>query len=57
MIETQKLKRKQWNAENQAIHINHGHHFTSHNSIYRKDNTYLEHPYWGNHEEYKNLFI
>lgn len=57
MIETQKLKRKQWNSVNQAIHINHGHHFTSHNSIYRKDNTYLEHPYWGNHSDYLHLFI
>lgn len=57
MIETQKLKRKQWECENQAIHINHGHHFTSHNSIYRKDNTYLEHPYWGNHSDYLHLFI
>jgi hypothetical protein len=57
MIETQKLKRKQWECQNQAIHINHGHHFTSHNSIYRKDNTYLEHPYWGNHCDYLHLFI
>ena len=57
MIETQKLKRKQWECQNQAIHINHGHHFTSHNSIYRKDNTYLEHPYWGNHSDYLHLFI
>jgi hypothetical protein len=57
MIETQKLKRRQWNCENQAIHINHGHHFTSHNSIYRKDNTYLHHPYWGKHSDYLHLFI
>ena len=57
MIETQKLKRKQWNCENQAIHINHGHHFTSHNSIYRKDNTYLDHPHWGKHSDYLHLFI
>ena len=57
MIETQTMKRKQWEAPNQSIHINHGVHFTSHNSIYRKDNTYLEHPYWGNHSDYLHLFM
>jgi len=56
MIETQKLKRIQWNSPNQSIHINHGVHFTSHNSIYRKDDLYTEHPYWGNHSEYLHLF-
>lgn len=56
MIETQILKRIQWEAPNQSIHINHGHHFTSHNSIYRKDNTYTTHPYWGEHQEYLHLF-
>ena len=56
MIETQKLKRIQWESPNQSIHINHGVHFTSHNSIYRKDNLYTEHPYWGNHSEYLHLF-
>lgn len=57
MIETQTLVRKQWDCENQSIHINHGYHFTSHNSIYRKDNTYIEHSYWGKHSEYLHLFI
>jgi hypothetical protein len=56
MIETQTMKRIQWEAPNQAIHINHGIHFTSHNSIYRRDNTYIEHPYWGNHSDYLHLF-
>jgi hypothetical protein len=56
MIETQKLKRIQWNSPNQSIHINHGVHFTSHNSIYRKDDLYTEHPYWGNHSDYLHLF-
>lgn len=56
MIETQTMKRIQWEAPNQAIHINHGVHFTSHNSIYRRDNTYIEHPYWGNHSDYLHLF-
>lgn len=56
LIETQKLKRKQWRCENEAIHINHGVHFTSHNSIYSKNNTTQEHKYWGNHKHYKHLF-
>lgn len=46
-----------WNAEHPSIHINHGRHFTSHFSIYSKDNTYKDHPYWGNHEQYKELFF
>lgn len=57
MIETQKLKRIQWECQNQPIHINHGIHFTSHNSIYDKNNLTKLHPYWGNIDEYKNLFI
>jgi hypothetical protein len=56
MIETQTMRRTQWEAPNQSIHINHGVHFTSHNSIYRKDNLYTEHPYWGNHSDYLHLF-
>jgi hypothetical protein len=56
MIESQTLKRAQWMAENEAIHINHGVHFTSHNSIYDKNNLTLTHSYWGQHSDYKNLF-
>lgn len=56
-IESQTLVRKQWNCENQPVHINHGIHFTSHNSIYRKDNLTQIHPYWGDYNNYKNLFI
>ena len=56
MIETQTLKRLQWESPNQSIHINHGSHFTSHYSIYRKDNVFNEHPYWGEHLEYLHLF-
>jgi hypothetical protein len=56
-IESQTLVRKQWNCENQPIHINHGIHFTSHNSIYRKDNLTQIHPHWGDYNDYKNLFI
>ena len=56
MIETQTLKRIQWDCPNQSMHINHGIHFTSHNSIYDKNNLTLDHQYWGNISEYKNLF-
>ena len=56
LIETQILNRKQWSAANPAIHINHGSHFTSHFNIYRKDNTYTSHPYWGEHSDYLHLF-
>jgi hypothetical protein len=57
LIESQTFTRKQWNCENEAIHINHGVHFTSHNSIYKKDNLVKSHAYWGEHDKYKNLFI
>ena len=53
MIESQTLKRAQWMSENEAIHINHGVHFTSHNSIYDKNNLTLNHPYWGSHSNYQ----
>lgn len=56
MIETQTLKRIRWESPNQSIHVNHGAHFTSHNSIYRKDNVYPGHPYWGEYTKYLHLF-
>jgi len=56
MIETQTMKRDQWHCKNEAIHINHGHHFTSHNSIYSKINIYDHHDYWGSHQDYLYLF-
>jgi len=56
MIETQTMERKQWEAPNQSIHINHGNHFTSHYNIYRKDNLSKEHKYWGKHSDYHHLF-
>jgi len=56
MIETQTLKRIQWESPEQSIHINHGVHFTSHNSIYKKTDINQYHPYWGKYEEYLNLF-
>ena len=51
------VRMKDWNAKNPNIHINHGFHFTSHYTIYRKDNIFTEHPYWGNHSDYLHLFI
>ena len=50
------LKMNEWNSEHANIHINHGSHFTSHYSIYQKENTYLQHPYWGEHSSYLHLF-
>jgi hypothetical protein len=50
------LRMNEWNAEHPNIHINHGSHFTSHYSIYRKDNLFTEHAYWGNHSDYLHLF-
>lgn len=57
IIESQKLKHIQWECQNESVHINHGVHFTSHNSIYDKNNLIEIHPYWGNISNYKNLFI
>jgi len=56
MIESQTYKREQWLCKNEAIHINHGHHFTSHNSIYKRSNQYATHPYWGRYTKYLDLF-
>ena len=56
MIESQRMTRNQWRCENESIHINHGSHFTSHFSIYRKDNVYPTHSYWGDYTNYLHLF-
>jgi hypothetical protein len=56
MIESQKMTRNQWKCENQALHINHGSHFTSHFSIYKKYDQYPTHPYWGDIQKYLHLF-
>lgn len=56
LIEPQNLHRTQWECKNQAIHINHGYHFTSHNSIYDKSNLKKHHPYWGEHSQYAHVF-
>lgn len=56
LIEPQKMTRKQWECINPSIHINHGHHFTSHYNVYSKTNVDKHHPYWGDHDEWKYLF-
>jgi hypothetical protein len=56
MIESQKMIRTQWRCENEALHINHGSHFTSHFSIYKKYDQYPIHPYWGDIQKYLHLF-
>lgn len=57
MIENQKFIRKHWFCKNEAIHINHGIHFTSHNSIYSKTNVLENHPYWGNYKNFNKVFM
>lgn len=56
LIEPQDMQRTQWQCNNEAIHINHGYHFTSHFSIYDSANLKVEHTYWGNHQKYAYLF-
>ena len=56
LIEPQDMERKQWESKNPSIHVNHGHHFTSHYNVYRKDSYFHEHNYWGIHEDFKCLF-
>jgi hypothetical protein len=55
LIETQKLKRKQWNCVNPSVHINHGYHFTSHYNVYNKTGISKTNPYWGNIDNWKYL--
>ena len=56
LIEPQSMKRIQWESLNEAIHINHGYHFTSHNCIYDGVNTQEVHTYWGSNKKYNYLF-
>lgn len=51
LIEPQNLIRKQWESKNPSVHVNHGHHFTSHYSIYRPASS-TNHPYWGDYKNY-----
>ena len=56
LIEPQTMNRIQWESLNEAIHINHGYHFTSHNSIYDSVKVEQAHTYWGSHTKYSYLF-
>lgn len=56
LIEPQDMERKQWESINPSIHVNHGHHFTSHYNVYSKKAYFDEHPYWGSHDNFKTLF-
>jgi hypothetical protein len=48
--------RTKWECKNPSVHINHGHHFTSHYSIYSSTDLSETGPYWGNHDNYLQLF-
>lgn len=50
------ITRTHWGCANPAVHINHGHHFTSHYSIYSSTDLKKTDPYWGNHSDYMYLF-
>ena len=57
LLENQDLTRIQWKCENPAVHVNHGHHFTSHYTIYSRENFDEVNPYWGHKENYSYLFF
>lgn len=50
------IVRKKWDCINPAVHINHGHHFTSHYSIYSATDLSNVNSYWGDHDKYLYLF-
>lgn len=54
-IESDKLERKTWESRHEAIHVNHGVHFTSHFSIYGSQVSSI-HPYWGDYKNYIYMF-
>lgn len=45
-----------WSCKNPSVHVNHGRHFTSHYNIY-SNSTFDEDNYWGNFNQYSNLFF
>lgn len=55
LVEPQ-VKIQNWHCQNPSIHVNHGHHFTSHFSIYRTDNPIQHNLYWGDSRDYSYLF-
>lgn len=54
MIEPE-LERTNWQTKNPSVHVNHGHHFTSHYSIY-SDKLKTKNDYWGDIKKYQSLF-
>lgn len=54
MIEPE-LQRTNWQTKNPSVHVNHGHHFTSHYSIY-SDKLKTKNEYWGDIKDYQGLF-
>jgi hypothetical protein len=56
MIEPQDMVRKQWESMHSNIHVNHGHHFTSHYNVFKRDSYFNLAPYWGNHNDWKDVF-
>ena len=46
----------EWNSAQPNIHINHGSHFTSHYNVYKKNDLFQSHPYWGEHSQYLDFF-
>jgi hypothetical protein len=55
LVEPQ-VEMMEWKSAVPSIHVNHGYHFTSHYSIYRKDRFESEIPYWGKSADYVHLF-
>jgi len=55
LVEPQDMNRIQWECKNPAVHVNHGHHYTSHFSIYSKEFVIVD-EYWGEYSQYKHLF-
>lgn len=55
-IEPDNIKKLQWVCKNPSIHVNHGKHFTSHYTLYKKGNEKQRNPYWGNFSNFKYLF-
>jgi hypothetical protein len=50
------IKREKWECKNPSVHVNHGGHFTSHFSIYSSTNLKNIDSYWGNSNDYLELF-
>lgn len=55
LVEPQ-IEMQEWYSLYPTIHVNHGFHFTSHYSIYKKDRFDTEIAYWGKAQNYSHLF-